>query len=68
MANKNNNPQSTPLAIVGIGCRFPKANNAKQYWHNIRQGIDAITDIPDSHWDPADYFNDDKNAPDMTYA
>ncbi len=68
MANKNKNPNSVPLAIVGVGCLFPKANDARQYWHNIRQGIDAITDIPDSHWDPADYFNDDKAAPDMTYA
>ena len=56
-----------PLAIVGIGCLFPKANNAEEYWANIREGVDAITDIPESHWKPSDYFDEDKSAPDMTY-
>ncbi len=56
-----------PLAIVGIGCLFPKANNVEEYWANIREGVDAITDIPETHWKPSDYFDEDKSAPDMTY-
>jgi malonyl CoA-acyl carrier protein transacylase len=56
-----------PLAIVGIGCLFPKANNAEEYWANIREGVDAITDIPETHWKPSDYFDEDKSASDMTY-
>ncbi len=66
MSKKENN-QMKPLAIVGIGCLFPKANNAEEYWANIREGVDAITDIPESHWKPSDYFDEDKSAPDMTY-
>jgi malonyl CoA-acyl carrier protein transacylase len=65
---KTHTPVAVPLAIVGIGCLFPKANNPEEYWKNIRDGVDAITDIPDSHWNPEDYFTADKNAPDMTYA
>ena len=57
-----------PLAIVGIGCSFPKAPDLDAYWSNIMGGVDAIDSIPDSHWNPADYFDEDKNAPDMTYA
>ncbi|MEX2353727.1 MAG: beta-ketoacyl synthase N-terminal-like domain-containing protein, partial [Gammaproteobacteria bacterium] len=71
MTNNSNNkpaPGTVPLAIVGIGCLFPGADNPESYWTNIRDGVDAITDIPKSHWDPDDYFNQDKNAPDMTYA
>ena len=60
-------PKAVPLAIVGIGCLFPKANDATTYWTNIREGIDAIGDIPDSHWKPEDYFDSDPGAPDMTY-
>ena len=56
-----------PLAIVGIGCLFPKADNVEEYWANIREGVDAITDIPETHWKPSDYFDADKSAPDMTY-
>lgn len=59
---------SSPLAIVGIGCLFPKADNVNEYWANIREGVDAITDIPDSHWNPEDYFDPDQKTPDMTYA
>ncbi|MBL4700757.1 MAG: hypothetical protein JKX85_05810 [Phycisphaeraceae bacterium] len=57
-----------PLAIVGMGCLFPKADNLSAYWSNIRDGVDAITEIPATHWNANDYFDDDKNAPDKTYA
>jgi malonyl CoA-acyl carrier protein transacylase len=68
MSKKENKNKITPLAIVGIGCLFPKADNPQEYWTNIREGVDAITDIPESHWNPSDYFDEDKAAPDMTYA
>ncbi len=59
---------SPPLAIVGIGCLFPGADNVTEYWANIRDGVDAITGIPDTHWRPEDYFDPDQRTPDMTYA
>ena len=58
---------ATPLAIIGIGCLFPQAEDLNTYWANIREGIDAITDIPPSHWHIADYFDRDPSTPDMTY-
>ena len=67
MSKKKENNQMKPLAIVGIGCFFPKANNVEEYWANIREGVDAITDIPETHWKPSDYFDENKSAPDMTY-
>ncbi len=67
MAKNKNEHAQRPLAIVGIGCLFPKADNAEEYWANIREGVDAITAIPATHWDPADYFDEDKLSPDMTY-
>ena len=57
-----------PIAIVGIGCLFPQAQNLEEYWHNIKHGIDSITDVPPSHWSVTDYFDKDPKAPDMTYA
>jgi acyl transferase domain-containing protein len=61
-------PPFEPLAIVGIGCLFPKADSLAAFWGNIRAGVDCITPIPASHWKPADYFAADASAPDMTYA
>ena len=57
-----------PLAIVGIGSLFPKAEDLQSFWANIKEGVDAITEVPDSHWDPADYFSEDQKKPDFTYA
>jgi acyl transferase domain-containing protein/NAD(P)-dependent dehydrogenase (short-subunit alcohol dehydrogenase family) len=57
----------TPLAIIGIGCLFPRAKDSDSYWANIREGIDAISDIPATHWRVEDYHNQDPRSPDMTY-
>ena len=57
-----------PLAIVGLSALFPKAENLDQFWSNIRRGVDAITEVPDSHWNPDEYFDANQKSPDMTYA
>ncbi|MDW8199171.1 MAG: beta-ketoacyl synthase N-terminal-like domain-containing protein, partial [Gemmataceae bacterium] len=67
-ANGPQRPTPTPLAIIGIGCLFPKAAGPGFYWANIKHGVDAITDIPPTHWNPDDYFDPDPKKPDMTYA
>ena len=59
---------SVPLAIIGIGCLFPKAGGLREFWSNIKAKVDGITDIPPSHWAPEDYFEADPKKPDMTYA
>jgi acyl transferase domain-containing protein/acyl carrier protein/NADP-dependent 3-hydroxy acid dehydrogenase YdfG len=59
---------NTPLAIVGIGCLFPKAAGPGFYWANVKNGVDGITEVPPSHWNPDDYFDPDPKTPDMTYA
>ena len=41
-----------PVAIIGMGCLFPQAEDLARYWANIRTGVDAITDVPETHWRP----------------
>ncbi|MFN9558247.1 MAG: type I polyketide synthase, partial [Dolichospermum sp.] len=38
-----------PIAIIGMGCRFPCANNLSEFWQVNRDGIDAITKAPSDH-------------------
>ena len=65
----NRQPQAmTPLAIVGIGSLFPQAGDTGTFWSNIRQGVDAITEVPESHWRSDDYFDPDPKSPDKVYA
>ncbi|MHB1397277.1 MAG: SDR family NAD(P)-dependent oxidoreductase [Trichloromonadaceae bacterium] len=60
-------PVQQPLAIIGMGCLFPKADDLGAYWANIKQGVDAITEISPHHWRPEDYYDQDPKRPDMTY-
>ncbi|MBL8795623.1 MAG: SDR family NAD(P)-dependent oxidoreductase [Planctomycetia bacterium] len=57
-----------PVAIVGLGCLFPKAAGLERCWANILNRVDAIGPVPASHWRPEDYFNTDAKKPDHTYA
>jgi polyketide-type polyunsaturated fatty acid synthase PfaA len=59
---------NAPLAIVGMGCLFPKANSVDEYWSNIKNLVDCIGDVPGTHWSVADYFDADPKRPDHTYA
>jgi len=61
-------PAFTPLAIIGIGCLFPRAADARAYWMNIKNGVDGIAPVPATHWNPADYLDPDPKSPDRTYA
>jgi acyl transferase domain-containing protein/NAD(P)-dependent dehydrogenase (short-subunit alcohol dehydrogenase family) len=56
-----------PLAIIGIGCLFPRAAGLSAYWSNITNRVDAVTDIPATHWRPEDYHDADPKAPDRIY-
>ena len=59
---------SVPIAIIGIGCLFPEADSVESYWANLKNGVDAISDVPPTHWRPEDYFDADPKKPDHTYA
>jgi acyl transferase domain-containing protein/acyl carrier protein len=41
-----------PIAIVGLGCRFPgNADGAEAYWQLLSAGRDAIREVPADRWD-----------------
>ncbi|MBN2003125.1 MAG: SDR family NAD(P)-dependent oxidoreductase [Anaerolineae bacterium] len=35
------------VAIIGLACRFPQAEDAQAFWQNLREGIEAITFFSD---------------------
>nr|MDJ0595120.1 type I polyketide synthase [Pleurocapsa sp. MO_226.B13] len=39
-----------PIAIIGTGCRFPQTQNPEEFWHLLRNGVDAITEVPLQRW------------------
>jgi acyl transferase domain-containing protein/acyl carrier protein len=57
-----------PIAIIGMGCRFPGgADSPDAYWHLLKQGVDAISEVPRSRWDVDAYFDPDPDAPGKMY-
>ncbi len=59
--------QETPIAVIGMACLFPEARNAREFWDNIVNKRDSITDVPSNRWDVNDYYDPDPKAPDKTY-
>ncbi|MEL6493883.1 MAG: beta-ketoacyl synthase N-terminal-like domain-containing protein [Cyanobacteria bacterium J06623_7] len=39
-----------PIAVVGMGCRFPGANNPQEFWQLLQSGQDAITEVTPDRW------------------
>ncbi|WP_188068391.1 hybrid non-ribosomal peptide synthetase/type I polyketide synthase [Brevibacillus brevis] len=35
------------IAVIGLSCRFPGANNRQQFWNNIKDGLDSVTFFTD---------------------
>ena len=58
LKKKDMNPLP-PVAIIGMGCLFPKSPNLKAYWRLLFQGSDAIGEIPATHWSPDEFFDPD---------
>jgi amino acid adenylation domain-containing protein len=40
-------PNTEPVAIIGIGCRFPGADSPDAFWRLLSEGVDAIRPIPE---------------------
>jgi enediyne polyketide synthase len=59
---------SNGIAVIGIGCRYPDAQNPKEFWENILAQRRAFRRIPDERLSLKDYYSADRNEPDKTYS
>ena len=58
-----------PIAVIGIGCRFPGgATSPESFWKILRDGVDAVGEVPPERWDIDAYFDADPEAPGKTYS
>ena len=42
------------IAIIGMSCRFPGANNLEQFWQNLRDGVESISILEDRDLEVSD--------------
>ncbi|HEX2938081.1 MAG TPA: SDR family NAD(P)-dependent oxidoreductase, partial [Ruminiclostridium sp.] len=55
-----------PVAVIGMSGRFPMADNLDEFWDNLLDGKDCISEVPQGRWDWREYFGDPKNGGDKT--
>jgi len=61
--------RTEPIAIIGMACRFPGgANSPAAFWRLLRDGVDAVTEIPANRWDVEKYFDPDPTAVGKMYS
>ena len=53
-----------PIAVTGIGCRFPGgANDSDSFWRLLIEGRDTISEVPPGRWDIDAFYDPDPDAP-----
>nr|WP_238651998.1 beta-ketoacyl synthase N-terminal-like domain-containing protein [Paenibacillus piscarius] len=67
-------PQLTPpakdegIAIIGISGAFPGARNLDEFWNNLKNGVDSISEIPAERWDHSRYYDPAKGKQGKVYS
>ncbi|MCM2370264.1 type I polyketide synthase [Aporhodopirellula aestuarii] len=63
MTERNQLPSREPLALVGVGCRFPGgANNVDSLWQLLVSGASAIGEVPPDRWHVDRYHHSDAES------
>ncbi len=45
------------LTLVSMACRFPAAPTTQDFWESLKQGHDALSEIPLTRWDAQRYYD-----------
>lgn len=56
-----------PIAIVGLACRLPGADDADAYWDLLDQGRCTVGEIPSDRWNVDAWYDPDPDAPGRMY-
>lgn len=56
--------EKEPIAIIGMGCRFPGgADSPEAFWKLLRDGTDAITEVPIDRWNLRAFYDPKRKKP-----
>src|SRR4051812_7621316 len=64
---QSENSRREPIAVIGLGCRFPGAPNPEAFWQLLSEGRDAISTVPPGRFDCDRYYDPSPQAPGKMY-
>ncbi|MBV9491617.1 MAG: SDR family NAD(P)-dependent oxidoreductase, partial [Verrucomicrobia bacterium] len=56
------------IAVIGVSGQFPEAANLDQFWTNLREGRDAVREVPPNRWSIDEFYNENRLAPVKSYS
>lgn len=59
-------PKKEPIAVIGMSGMFPGSDNLDEFWENLVENKDLITEIPSDRWDWRKWYGEPDNEQDKT--
>lgn len=56
--NGYNATNNKDVAVIGMAGRYPNAENLSEYWDNLKNGINCISEIPENRWNWRNYYGE----------
>lgn len=66
MSHQNHDDKD--IAIIGMGCRWPDAEDGESFWQNIETGKTAFRSVPSDRWDHRAFYSASQRDIDKTWA
>jgi thioester reductase-like protein len=55
--------QPTPIAVIGVGCRFPGIHTPDELWDVVANGRTTVGEVPADRWRASDYYDPEPGTP-----
>ncbi|OMI35276.1 type I polyketide synthase, partial [Streptomyces sparsogenes] len=55
------------IAVIGLAGRYPMADDVDEFWANLLEGRDCVTEIPEDRWDRDRWYDPDPAAPGLAH-
>ncbi|MFF7361706.1 beta-ketoacyl synthase N-terminal-like domain-containing protein [Streptomyces sp. NPDC008125] len=59
-------PSTRPIAIIGMGCRFPRIDGVEALWDVLVDNVDAVSPVPGDRFDVGDWYDPAPGTPGRT--
>ncbi|PPD04741.1 MAG: erythronolide synthase, partial [Methylocystis sp.] len=69
--NRKSSPRREPreeIAVVGMACLLPGANDVRSYWRNIMLAVDSVREVTEDRWRASDFYDPKRGVKDKVYS